>query len=224
MPIICQAVIDGKVCGYSNPDGLDFCDDCGSDLRNQVSSVPVTAGTRVDSEVVAENQKETVPQPLTLSPQVQASGMEVSEPGVPKPVDATPSTVADLPTPLPTPGASSSAPVNGHAKLVILRNGPVGKTYPLDAPEIRMGRWDADNGHFPEIDLTDDDIDSKVSRSHAKITVENGQYFIEDLGSLNGTFVNRGKRLVQGQKVLLKNGDELIVGKMFFRFETGLMC
>ena len=164
--------------------------------------------------------------PLTLSSQIQASETEapvMKGPSqvLPESADAKLSTVADLPTLLPTPDASNRTPFNGCAKLVILRNGPVGKTYLLDAPEIRIGRWDADNGHFPEIDLTDDDIDRKISRSHAKITSENGQYFIEDLGSLNGTFVNRSKRLVQGQKAPLNDGDELIMGKLFFRFEMG---
>ena len=44
------------------------------------------------------------------------------------------------------------------------------------------------------------------------------QYLIEDLGSTNGTFVNRGPRLLPGNKQPLKNGDEIIVGKTFLKF------
>jgi len=184
MPIVCHAVIDGNVCGYSNPDGLDFCDDCGSDLRNQ----PSANNSIIEAEFKAVSPS---PEHLALSP----------------------------PTACDAPEAAQQTPTNGHAALVIQRNGPVGKKYVLDTPEMCLGRWDADNGHFPEIDLTEDDKDSKVSRSHAKITQETGQYFIEDLGSLNGTYVNRGKRLLQGQKVPLNHGDELIIGKLFFTFE-----
>jgi pSer/pThr/pTyr-binding forkhead associated (FHA) protein len=36
---------------------------------------------------------------------------------------------------------------------------------------------------------------------------------IEDLGSTNGTFVNRGRRLAPGDRQPLKDGDEIIVGK-----------
>ncbi|MCZ6679756.1 MAG: FHA domain-containing protein [Candidatus Poribacteria bacterium] len=212
MPIICQATIDGQVCGYSNPDGLDFCDDCGSDLRNQVAA----DSNIIDAEVIdAEGGQAKLPPPPLPALSASTGGPEtqISSQAMPEAVDP--------PVPAPATTPQSDTPTNGHGKLVVLRNGPVGKTYVLDVPEIRIGRWDADNGHFPEIDLTDDDLDSKISRSHAKITFENAQYVVEDLGSLNGTFINQGKRLVQGQKAPLNNGDELIVGKLFFRFEVG---
>ena len=44
------------------------------------------------------------------------------------------------------------------------------------------------------------------------------KYFLEDQGSTNGTFVNRGRRLEPGQRHPLKDGDEIIVGKTFLRF------
>jgi pSer/pThr/pTyr-binding forkhead associated (FHA) protein len=40
---------------------------------------------------------------------------------------------------------------------------------------------------------------------------------IEDIGSLNGTFVNRSRRLEPGSPAELKDGDEVIVGKTFFK-------
>jgi pSer/pThr/pTyr-binding forkhead associated (FHA) protein len=43
-------------------------------------------------------------------------------------------------------------------------------------------------------------------------------YFIEDLGSTNGTFINRGRRLLPGDRQPLRDGDEIIVGKTFLRF------
>ena len=71
---------------------------------------------------------------------------------------------------------------------------------------------------FPDVDLDTDDPEAKVSRRHARITLSNGQYFLEDLGSTNGTFINRGKRLPPGQRQALCDGDEIIVGKTFLRF------
>ena len=44
------------------------------------------------------------------------------------------------------------------------------------------------------------------------------QVTLEDIGSLNGTFVNRSRRLDPGSPVVLKDGDEIIVGKTFFKF------
>lgn len=104
------------------------------------------------------------------------------------------------------------------AKLIIQRGGKVGKEFPINGTEAMIGRWDADGGIFPDVDLDQDDPEAKVSRRHAKIQFLNNQYWIEDLGSTNGTFVNRGPRLSPGAKQPLKNGDEIIVGKTFLKF------
>jgi hypothetical protein len=104
------------------------------------------------------------------------------------------------------------------AKLIIQRGGKVGKEFPISGTEALIGRWDADGGIFPDIDLDQDDPEAKVSRRHARIQFLNNQYLIEDLGSTNGTFVNRGPRLAPGAKQSLKNGDEIIVGKTFLKF------
>jgi pSer/pThr/pTyr-binding forkhead associated (FHA) protein len=105
-----------------------------------------------------------------------------------------------------------------HAKLVIERGKSAGKQFLLSSAESQIGRWDADGGVFPDVDLDTDDPEAKVSRRHARVTFRDGQYFLEDLGSTNGTFVNRGKRLSPGTRQSLKDGDEIIVGKTFLRF------
>jgi hypothetical protein len=107
-----------------------------------------------------------------------------------------------------------------HATLVIERGVSAGKKFPLSGLESHIGRWDADGGVFPDVDLDSDDPEAKVSRRHARISLQDGQYSIEDLGSTNGTFVNRGRRLSPGDRHPLKDGDEIIVGKTFLRFRT----
>ena len=67
-------------------------------------------------------------------------------------------------------------------------------------------------GRTPESDLFLDDV--TVSRRHARIVVDSGTYFIEDLDSLNGTYVNR-KRIERHQ---LFDGDELQIGKFKLAF------
>ena len=101
---------------------------------------------------------------------------------------------------------------------VIERGRSAGKQFPLSDEESQIGRWDADGGIFPDVDLDADDPEAKVSRRHARIMRRNGQYFIEDLGSTNGTFINRGRRLLPGDRQPLRDGDEIIVGKTFLRF------
>jgi pSer/pThr/pTyr-binding forkhead associated (FHA) protein len=107
-----------------------------------------------------------------------------------------------------------------HAWLVIERGRSLGKKFTVGNVESQIGRWDADGGIFPDVDLDSDDPEAKVSRRHARITCREGKYFLEDLGSTNGTFVNRGKRLPPGQPQLLQDGDEIIVGKTFLRFHV----
>jgi pSer/pThr/pTyr-binding forkhead associated (FHA) protein len=101
---------------------------------------------------------------------------------------------------------------------VIDRGKSVGKQFMLSDTESQIGRWDADGGIFPDVDLDSDDPEAKVSRRHARITLREGEYFVEDLGSTNGTFINRGKRLLPGVRQRLNDGDEIIVGKTFLRF------
>jgi pSer/pThr/pTyr-binding forkhead associated (FHA) protein len=113
---------------------------------------------------------------------------------------------------------SLKSPAKPHARLVIEKGRSSGKQFMLSDLEAHIGRWDADGGIFPDVDLDTDDPEAKVSRRHARITLTNGQYFLEDLGSTNGTFINRGKRLAPGQRQALCDGDEIIVGKTFLRF------
>lgn len=125
----------------------------------------------------------------------------------------------------PQPPANAAQPSESprqtgtiHATLVIERGDSPGTEFSLVNEESTIGRWDADNGVFPDIDLDAFDADAKVSRRHARIFRRNGSYFIEDLGSTNGTYVNRGRRLLPGNSQALTDGDEVIVGKTFLRF------
>jgi hypothetical protein len=151
-----------------------------------------------------------------VAPAVRAGGVPASGDSVAK----TEYVIAPPPTSgLPakssvTPGASATK----RAKLIIQRGGTIGKEFPLTETESNIGRWDADGGIFPDVDLDQDDPEAKVSRRHARIICQEGQYFLEDLGSTNGTFINRGRRLLPGNRHPLNDGDEIIVGKTFLKF------
>lgn len=119
-----------------------------------------------------------------------------------------------------TPSISEPGNNHGaeHARLIIERGEGTSTEFSLSGDESNIGRWDADNGIFPDVDLDAFDPDAKVSRRHARILRRDRGYFIEDLGSTNGTFVNRGRRLLPGSPQVLAEGDEIIVGKTFLRF------
>ena len=82
---------------------------------------------------------------------------------------------------------------------------------------VNIGRLDAASASFPDVDLTSEGgLERGVSRRHAKITRRGREVFIEDLGSLNGTFLN-GKKLIPYFPHVLKSGDELQLGKLTLR-------
>jgi hypothetical protein len=70
-------------------------------------------------------------------------------------------------------------------------------------------------GRSPDCDVFLDDV--TVSRKHAVLSDRDGSYEIEDLGSLNGTFVNR-KRIESATR--LQSGDEVQIGKYRLSFIT----
>jgi len=88
---------------------------------------------------------------------------------------------------------------NGEGILLVLKGAGVGARFLLDAAETKIGR-DTTN----EIQL--DDI--TVSRSHAMISKKDS-YYIKDLGSLNGTYLNA--IAVRDSKI--NAGDEIQIGK-----------
>lgn len=178
-------------CKTENLDGSQYCDECGAPLRPNGRPAPNPNKAAQDNE---GRNGTHVQSPGT---QAQLAGGRVSA-GLSFP--------ALRGTPKP------------HARLVIEKGRSTGKQFMLSDVEAQIGRWDADGGIFPDVDLDTDDPEAKVSRRHARITLSNGQYFLEDLGSTNGTFINRGKRLPPGQRQALCDGDEIIVGKTFLRF------
>ena len=92
------------------------------------------------------------------------------------------------------------------AKIFLKFNEQVLKEIPLEGPQLTIGRKD-DN------DLKIDN--PAVSGHHARIVKDAEGFFIEDLGSTNGTFLNDAK--VQKQK--LKNTDRINVGKHALIFQ-----
>lgn len=102
-------------------------------------------------------------------------------------------------------------------KLVIISNLNKGKTFELQEGNNLIGRWDPEDKSFPEIDLEAEDEESKISRRHCVVIQDRGSVVVEDVGSLNGTFVNGGSKLVPGQQVPIKPGDQVLVGKILLQ-------
>ncbi|HVU10755.1 MAG TPA: FHA domain-containing protein [Phototrophicaceae bacterium] len=78
---------------------------------------------------------------------------------------------------------------------------------------ITFGRSVSQNS-LSHVDLTRSNaVDYGVSRVHARLIYENGNFYIEDVNSVNGTYLN-GDPLQPGLKAALKNADELRLGRL----------
>lgn len=88
------------------------------------------------------------------------------------------------------------------AGILVVKRGPnAGTRFLLEAPVTRVGR-------HPESDIFLDDV--TVSRRHAEFTHDGaGHHTVRDVGSLNGTYVNR-ERI---EEAVLASGDEVQIGK-----------
>ena len=88
----------------------------------------------------------------------------------------------------------------GHALLVVQRGPSAGSRFLLDTDLVTAGR-------HPESEIFLDDV--TVSRRHAEFRRSGGGYTVSDVGSLNGTYVNRDRI----DEVTLQDGDEVQIGK-----------
>jgi FHA domain len=209
-------------CGYENIDGLDYCDGCGAKL----SAAAAEAGSAANgSEAFAAPEGPAAAAPPAEASEVAAEAAAAPAAGAPEPAAAPPPSEAptgEIKPPEPEAAAEAArAPVAEaapfKAKLQIVRGGRKGHEFPLEDGNNLVGRWDPETGAFPEVDLDQDDPEAKISRKHALIRLEGGKITVEDIGSLNGTYVNRQPRLMPGNPVEIKTGDEIIIGKTFLK-------
>lgn len=188
-------MIKCQTCGSQNLDNSQYCDECGAMLMKKEAD-----------KNEASNFQTKISEPAFFHP------ANVTSVGIPAIVEVIKEAEKSL-------EKKEQSKVKGvHSTLAIERGGSVGTEFALSTDESYIGRWDADNGVFPDVDLDAHDPEAKVSRRHARILHQDGKYAIEDLGSTNGTYVNRGRRLIPGTPQMIKNGDEIIVGKTFMRF------
>ena len=120
---------------------------------------------------------------------------------------------ADLLKEMESGASDSSAPgvdglPEGSALLVVKRGPNAGSRFLLDQPTTTAGR-------HPDSDLFLDDV--TVSRRHAEFRKNDDQFEVVDVGSLNGTYVNREPK----NSSELSNGDEIQIGKFRLVFLNG---
>ncbi len=221
-------------CGAKVAISANFCGQCGYALQSQTPAQQGASPIQVGSDSLGSNSlgSDSASQP-TIAPQsfLQAvspvaatqnlsSETGASSPAAPQPTPALqPQSVqsvqsgetptASILTHANSPGQSVTRLQQFSARLIHLQSGtPV--ELPSHLPLLHLGK---PNSRIPpDIDISgfaDSDI---VSRVHADIRIEGDRYYLEDIGSTNGTYVNN-LPLRPGNRHQLRPGDRISLGK-----------
>lgn len=214
-------------CGASVQADASFCGQCGFNLRttpvaNETPAatiapdfdipdlvppdpliapdplpVPVESNSKAEIPSAAEVKAE-VPVEPTAPPALNLSNLELPS--------ADPVTA---PPPAASPGATSTQLQIQTAKLLHVQTDTLIEL-PQQLPVVHMGKQ---NDRIPpDIDLSGFPNSEIVSRIHADIRVEGDSYYLEDVGSSNGTYVNN-LPLPMGNRHRLRPGDRIALGK-----------
>jgi hypothetical protein len=231
-----------SVCGADNLEGSIYCEDCGARLPAASAAPVTQEASAVHpiAAPVAPSLPPVPTPAVTVAPAVaEASGANqncggcgaINPPGVafcedcgaslsetfpsietaptsqPVVYDAPTQVAAPIPVavvaPVAQPVAATPTPRLVHSS---------GKEFPLIKDLILMGRRSPVDGIYPEVDLTELDVESYISRKHGRMVRSEQGFVFEDLGSSNGSFYN-GARLQPNVQTPLKEGDSIRLGK-----------
>ncbi len=222
MPVYCSL-------GHENPDGSAFCDECGEPLAGAApvataapAAAPASAPAPAPAMPAAAGQI-ACPSCGTMNPAGEAfcSSCGANLQGTPAPAVSVPAPApvpAAAPAPAPAPAAAPAAAPALQARLIVEADN---QEFDLSGKDnVVIGREDAVSNIYPDVDLTPHGgEEGGVSRLHARIFVENGQYMLEDENSTNFTFLNR-QRLAPKTPTPLNDNDEIRLGRVLLRFKT----
>lgn len=197
-------MIKCPTCGSEYVAGTMFCENCGTYLVGQGEGGDVSPNPSVSftgSNLATPAAVTPTTDPLESGQPAAASGDKESPSGT-----------------LPLPASSqmpSGPPRARRLRLLILNTGRLSNWLPEG--EVQIGRTDRANGIFPQVDLDPEGgYEAGVSRKHAQITKQSEVFYIKDLGSVNGSFLNK-QRLAPETPQPLKDGDELRLGNIVMK-------
>jgi hypothetical protein len=185
-------------CGYDNPAPAEFCEICGIELA--VTSTAAKSTPAVTSRAPLE-QTDSLAPPQWSSP--------------------TPAVAPEILEQPAAPISFSNPTVTGTPKLIAKQAGAIIPEFTLDKSSLLVGIFDPDSGPV-EIDLDSFAGSDTVSRQHAEIYLEAGEWKVKDLTSTNGVFIKKSSQQRFGGKIVspqvLEDGDEVAFAKIQFTF------
>lgn len=206
-------------CDNMNPADNVVCEICGTELRPADNSAVVPAAPAAPSTPIPSTPTpaaaliDTVSTPVVPSSVPAPDLADVAAPST-TPFDAALNDVAAAAAPDVAP--ITSAPlVPGKVKLVVEQGMTIGKQFVLSDAETQVGREDADEDIYPDIDLADQD-EGYVHRKHATLKFEGDQLMVTHLGGANKTRINN-KPIPDNTPQAAQLGDKIAFGKVVLR-------
>lgn len=192
-----------------------FCGQCGFNLQG---AAPPAASASPDPDVPSLSPLEPLIPPDPLMFPVEVEGSEVASAAIepPAPIAQIVEPLASEPVSAPVPDVPLSPPVASSTQLQVqtARLLQVQTNLTLELPTnlsvIHIGK--PNDRIPPDIDVSGFPNSEIVSRVHADIRVEADAYYIEDLDSSNGTYINNVP-LPPGNRHRLRIGDRIALGK-----------
>ena len=211
-------------CGAALAPNARFCMECGTKVEPPAATpspalVRPTHCTNCGAALAADGKfcmecgtkVELVPADGQAAPPAVAIAAPPVPPAAVAPAASPATAIAAPPAPPATPTASAGA-------RLVASDGTV---LPLDKDELVVGREDPISGVHPDLDMTPFGGESGgVSRRHAMISNENGQWVVTDLDSTNYTRVD-GTRLTAHTPTPLTDGAKVQFGRLDFEFHAG---
>lgn len=196
-------------CSHKNEDGTLFCERCKSDLV----TTPEAKAMPDLSSAPATVPVHDIPMAEPFLPETSSYEALDQTGKTPDQVAADTTSYDAIKAIPPTPGTSRdpvSLPTLATPKLIVIRGQKLNIEYPIYTGDNFIGRTDEKP---VDIDLEDQESADRIwcSRQHARVIFDDKGLSIEDLGSQNGTFVNRA-RIFPGQIRPLENGDVVQIG------------
>jgi pSer/pThr/pTyr-binding forkhead associated (FHA) protein len=195
-------------CGRENDAAFAFCLDCGQPLKS-ATQAGAAAGPQQFCEACGKPLDPGFrfcghcgkPVAAGAPAEGKAAAPAAPPPPAPPPQRAAPPAAAAIVPPAP---GEEKGPTSGLTLVAVRPDGVSGQAHPLDKAELLCGRSEGDI-RVPE--------DGTISPRHARFWFEGGRLRVEDLGSVNGTFV----RIREPNRIAV--GDELRVGRQLLRLE-----
>lgn len=180
-------------CGASMPVEASFCGQCG--LRQSVSG---PASGALSEPLMPLGDSVIATGPTAASQPMGEAGAPVTPPAAPAPVGSP-----------ANPSAGDKTQLQQSAYLLHVQTNTAVEL-PQNFSVIHIGK--PNDRIPPDIDVAGFPHSEIVSRIHIDIRVEGDSYFIEDIGSANGTYINH-TFLALGNRHRLRHGDRIALGK-----------